>query len=386
MILLNLEYPDLKEKRWVKIEGNLIAAEGPAAGIKNNHDTETVEFENAIAFPGLINSHDHLEFNLFPKLGNKKYEDYIEWGVDIHKKDPGIIEEILRIPFSLRMEYGIYKNILNGVTTVAHHGNCNSFKSYLIDIISNYNYLHSVRLENNWRLKLNLKPNKLPFVIHVGEGSNIESYSEINQIISWNLFNRELIGIHGISIDPDQAKKFRALVWCPVSNYFLYGRTSNINELKGKTTILFGTDSNVSADWDLWRHLCFARDTGLLDDKELFRSITTEAAVVWKLKNKGTLAPGSIADIVIAEKKGDNYFDSFFAVKPENILLLLSRGKIILYDSKLSGQLQKLNIDQNKFTGIKIGGRKKYVYGRLDELCSSIKTYASNVSFPFEIS
>jgi cytosine/adenosine deaminase-related metal-dependent hydrolase len=28
-------------------------------------------FDDCIVFPGLINSHDHLDFNLFPQLGNR---------------------------------------------------------------------------------------------------------------------------------------------------------------------------------------------------------------------------------------------------------------------------------------------------------------------------
>ena len=32
-----------------------------------------ISFENAVAFPGLINSHDHLDFNNYPQLGNKIY-------------------------------------------------------------------------------------------------------------------------------------------------------------------------------------------------------------------------------------------------------------------------------------------------------------------------
>jgi cytosine/adenosine deaminase-related metal-dependent hydrolase len=48
-----------------------------AAGQKNGIQ---FFFENALVFPGLINSHDHLDFNLFPRLGNGIYENYLEWG------------------------------------------------------------------------------------------------------------------------------------------------------------------------------------------------------------------------------------------------------------------------------------------------------------------
>ena len=38
---------------------------------KDNQKEVSLVFNNAIAFPGLINSHDHLDFNLFPPIKNK---------------------------------------------------------------------------------------------------------------------------------------------------------------------------------------------------------------------------------------------------------------------------------------------------------------------------
>src|ERR1700750_3407338 len=89
----------------------------------------SIDFENAIVFPGLINSHDHLEFNLFPKLGNFVYKNYIEWGGDIFKQNKPAIDAIVKIPKQLRAEWGIIKNLLNGVTTVVQHGDHFDFDS-----------------------------------------------------------------------------------------------------------------------------------------------------------------------------------------------------------------------------------------------------------------
>ena len=35
--------------------------------------------EDNICFPGLINSHDHLDFNSFPQLGNRIYKNYKQY-------------------------------------------------------------------------------------------------------------------------------------------------------------------------------------------------------------------------------------------------------------------------------------------------------------------
>ena len=51
-----------------------------------------------LLFPGLINSHDHLDFNLFPQTGNRIYNNYTEWGKDIQYQNKETINAVLKIP------------------------------------------------------------------------------------------------------------------------------------------------------------------------------------------------------------------------------------------------------------------------------------------------
>src|ERR1700744_5710772 len=79
-----------------------------------------LDLDGALAFPGLVNSHDHLDFNLFPQLGNKLYSNYTEWGTDIHLHNKEGINKVLEVPEQLRTEWGMYKNLINGRTTVGN--------------------------------------------------------------------------------------------------------------------------------------------------------------------------------------------------------------------------------------------------------------------------
>src|SRR5450432_867507 len=189
----------------------------------------SLSFDGAIVFPGLINSHDHLDFNLFPPLANRVYKNYGEWGPDIHRQNRQEIDAVLKIPQALRTQWGIYKNLLNGVTTVVNHGerlvtnlSSSGQGDELIRVFQDCHCLHSVGFEKNWKWKLN-RPftGTIPFVLHVGEGTDREAEQEIDRLIRWNLFSKPLIGIHGVAMREDQAKGFRALVWCPVTNFFL---------------------------------------------------------------------------------------------------------------------------------------------------------------------
>ncbi len=387
MILKNLRVINSPEINWIEIKDNFIQNLGTKDdAIPTTKEDLLIEFENVIAFPGLINSHDHLEFNLFPKLGNKKYKDYIEWGEDIHQANKDVIDAVQKIPFELRYEYGIYKNLISGITTVVNHGRNIEYNNELINIHSYYTFLHSVELEKKWKLKLNNIFNRLPVLVHIGEGTNDKSHNEIDKLIKWNYAKKSLIGIHAIMMDEKQAESFKAIVWCPDSNYFLYGSTCAADKLKNKTTILFGSDSNVSADWNIWDQLRFARKLKLLDDYELYNSINSSPAETWNLKLSGFIKKGFKANIVIVKNQNkENDFDSFFNLNPEYILLIIKDGKIVLFDSILLDKIKPLNVETDNFTKINLNNQIKFVKGRLDNLCLSIKSYYPSAQFPFEI-
>ncbi len=346
----------------------------------NDNEQPALTFEDCIAFPGLINSHDHLEFNLYPRLGHKIYEDYVEWGNDIHKKDKEVIESIESIPVELRLKYGVIKNLLTGVTSVAHHGVYHSSLDNSPVSIIKRTCIHSVKLGGRWKLKLNRMKNYEPYVIHIGEGINKHASEEINELIKFNFLKRKLIGIHGIAMTMKQSKNFEALVWCPVSNLFLFNTTADINSLKKNTSILFGTDSTLTAGQNIWEHLRKARELGLLSDAEILSSLTNEAAEIWDLKGKGQIRVGSKADIVIAKRKAGNLYDSFFATNPEDIILIIKDGEIILFDKSVENQisliLSILLIEKrNSFDEININREIKFVKYRVNDILESLKQY-----------
>ncbi|HMH20221.1 MAG TPA: hypothetical protein VK563_00525, partial [Puia sp.] len=192
----------------------------------------SLSFPGAIAFPGLINSHDHLDFNLFPASGYKIYGNYTEWGRDIHEKNAAGIRAVLKIPLHLRTRWGLYKNLLNGFTTVVNHGEKLMTGDEPVTVFQDYHCLHSVGFEKNWKWLLNRPSGRgLPFVVHVGEGTDKAAGREIDRLVHWNLFKRPLIGVHGVAMNEAQAAFFKALVWCPASNYFLLGQTAPVDRL-----------------------------------------------------------------------------------------------------------------------------------------------------------
>jgi cytosine/adenosine deaminase-related metal-dependent hydrolase len=371
-------------------------------------------FEDVLAFPGLINSHDHLDFNLFERLGNRVYNNYREWGEDIHRAGAASIARVLKIPQPLRIRWGLYKNLLGGITTVVYHGPKADLAEDLVSVFQEAQSFHSVSGEKGWKRKLLFSPGReRPIVIHIGEGTDASSFEEINDLLRWNLTGREVIGIHGVAMNEQQAASFRALVWCPDSNYFLLDKTARIDLLKSKTSILFGTDSTLSASWNIWEHIRLARQQGMISDAGLLDALTLIPAAIWGLKDRGRIEEGASADIVIARRNKDadstagstvgsgsgrpgafiaTPWDSFYASNPEDILLVMHRGNIRLFDNELLDQLNAAGFPINDFHKVNLAGADtdvgpgksavKFVQGDLPGLMNEIRKYHPSVSFP----
>ena len=87
------------------------------------HDT-VVDLDGAFVLPGLINAHDHLELNHYGRLkGRDRYENASAWIDDMRPRlaaDPAIRAR----PRASARRAAVHrrlKNLLAGVTTVAHH-------------------------------------------------------------------------------------------------------------------------------------------------------------------------------------------------------------------------------------------------------------------------
>jgi cytosine/adenosine deaminase-related metal-dependent hydrolase len=341
-------------------------------------------FENAIAFPGLINSHDHLDFNLLPRLGNRIYQNYRQWAGDIQLNNKAAIQADKHIPQDLRVSWGIYKNLLAGVTTVVNHGNRIAKGNELIHVFEDCHSLHSVAFEKNWRMKLNKRNRqRFPFAIHTGEGTDRTASLEIDQLINWNLFKQPLVGIHGVAMTEKQAAHFKALVWCPVSNYFLLNKTAAVENLKNYSKILFGTDSTLTGNWNAWEHLRLARTLQKLTDKELYNAVTSSAAELWGMNDRGLIAENKKADIVIAEKNNTvDDWDNFYSTNPESILLVLVNGRPVLFDERIKEQLAGNDLCLAGYSKILTGKNSKYIMGDLPGLIENIRTFNPVIELP----
>ena len=57
-----------------------------------------IDLSGFLIMPGLVNAHDHLQFALFPQLADPPYQNYIDWGADIHDKFRDVIAKHRAVP------------------------------------------------------------------------------------------------------------------------------------------------------------------------------------------------------------------------------------------------------------------------------------------------
>ena len=98
--------------------GSILAVQQAGVFSKPLKDAVSADLDGALVVPGFINSHDHLDFNNYPSLAHGNYPDYRAWGADIHHRYAPVISAVKQIPQELRVRWGLYKNLLNGFTTV----------------------------------------------------------------------------------------------------------------------------------------------------------------------------------------------------------------------------------------------------------------------------
>ena len=228
-------------------------------------DTE-LDLEGLRVLPGLVNAHDHLEFALFPRLGQRHYANATEWAQDIYHPDRPPIREHLQVPKTLRLLWGGLRNLASGVTTVCHHNPYDPMfdDKFPVRVVSRYAWAHSLAFEPNIRERFDASPPDVPFLIHAGEGTDGEAASEIFKLHELGVLGPRTVLIHAVGFRPDGWELIRksgaGVVWCPRSNLFTLGRTLSEEVLASGVPVALGTDSPLTAEGDLLDEIRAARE------------------------------------------------------------------------------------------------------------------------------
>jgi cytosine/adenosine deaminase-related metal-dependent hydrolase len=262
----------------------------------------TIRVRDGIAMPGLINAHDHLHRNHYGRLGHPPYEDAYEWGHDIHHRFAESIALGRAMPRREALLRGAWKNLRAGVTTVVHHDAWDDafdegFPLRVVRVAT----AHSLRLAP----ELPAATHGTPFTIHLAEGVSSAAADEVRELDACGLLTRDLLAVHAVGVDARGIQRLRtagaAVVWCPSSNRFLFGRTVPAELLAPGIDVLLGSDSLLTADGSLLRELREARDLGLVTHARLCDAVGVTAASRLGIEPP-SLDAGARADVLVLRR------------------------------------------------------------------------------------
>ena len=293
-----------------------------------------LDLSGHMVMPGLINAHDHLEFNLFPQLGRGPYRNAGEWARDIYHPEFSPIREQLRVPKAVRLWWGALKNLLSGVTTVCHH---NPYErevfnaDFPVRVVRRFAWAHSLEFEPDLAARFRKAPASYPFLVHCAEGSDAAARREVHALDGLGALDQRTAIVHGVGVKGDALDLMRrrgaALVWCPTSNLAMLGRTVSRAVLRSGIPMALATDSALSAPVDLLDELAVARK--YLPADRLYEMVSTAPARILRLAviNGDWIAVRSEARTAIQ------------ALLEGTIALVVVAGRIRLISPDLAAQL-----------------------------------------------
>ncbi|MGB1264739.1 MAG: amidohydrolase family protein [Nereida ignava] len=344
---------------YIFIQGNRIVAVAPRLMPRPaGFDTIPVTRTGGTIFPGLMEMHNHLPYNILPMWEvSKKYDHRGQWRSARGKR------QNISTPMSVLgakkglgpaiARYAEAKCLMGGVTTTQGITlfSAPGIKKHFRGVTRNVEAPLEAVLPKASTKVPDVAANKLDsfhdalkrnscFFLHLSEG--IGPFARRHFLVlekpdgTWALEN-SLTGIHATGLTPpdfaELATAGASIAWSPLSNLLLYGGTTNVTAAKAAgVNIALGSDWSPSGSKNLLAELKIAKsvsaDAGnLFTDHELVEMATINAAKALKWDaHIGSLEGGKLADLfVVSGRRGDPY-QRLLAAKETQISLVMVDG------------------------------------------------------------
>jgi cytosine/adenosine deaminase-related metal-dependent hydrolase len=327
-----------------------------------------VHTEGIIA-PGLIDLHNHLSWNIFPRW--KPIEEFgnrYDWQAKPVYNIQMTVPHALIVKEGLECEaerYAEVKAITEGETSVtgSMHAPCLQHLTRNLDVDPQLGPGMGKVIYDVFPLQMSSEAladadatlsahPRGSLLIHLGEGAphDAAAMREFAMLKGRGLLRPGVSLIHGVAITPEGFAEMAAagvgLVWSPRSNVELYGDTANVAAAKAA-----GVHLALAPDWSptgsvgslgelnyasLWNQ---TQVTPPFSERDLVMMATANAAELVNLSGQiGSLAPGHAADVIVL-RKGTGAHDAYWTMthsSPEDLELVVIGGRALYGDAALT--------------------------------------------------
>lgn len=315
------------------------------------NDAQIIDLEGYTVYPGLINAHDHLELNHYPRSKfRERYDNARQWHEDMNVRLNEEPYKTLRAyPLWDKLFIGGLKNLLCGATTVAHHNPPHKDlwrKDFPVRVLKHYGWSHSFYLSTDEEIVRSYQstPKNWPWFIHLAEGTDDVAAEEFSRLKALGCSSNNTVIVHGVGVkyttDEDELweiASYQSLAWCPSTNIFLLGETTDLMEwLDQEPFVALGSDSRLTANGDLLDELRAASEIHPYPDSLIDMVLANYPAMILGLDNSAKVFDvGSYADWIAFHHTDDDLETFCEHTHRANLALVVKGGVPQIGDPEL---------------------------------------------------
>jgi 5-methylthioadenosine/S-adenosylhomocysteine deaminase len=369
-------------------KGQIVAVQPAAVQPPPGFEAVAVTHTQGTIYPGLIELHNHLAYNVLPLWDvPKKFSNRGQWArhADYQRLVTGPMQVIAATPELLASicRYVEVKCLLGGVTTSQGITLANraGIRRQFIGIVRNVEStdddtlpeastrIPDVAAKDAQAFFTRLKKEKTCYLLHLSEGKDAAARKAFQALEfapgQWAL-TPSICGIHAAAL---QAADFQVLaqhggsmVWSPLSNLLLYGATADIAAAKAAgVPIGIGPDWAPSGSKNLLGELkvayLWSAQNNLLSARDIVAAVTRDAAAILEWQAViGSIEPGKRADFVVFDGTAEDPYLHLIRAKETDIGLVMING-VGRYGKP--GMMQSLGTVGES---LKIGGLSRGLY------------------------
>jgi 5-methylthioadenosine/S-adenosylhomocysteine deaminase len=358
--------------------GKVIISKGKIAAVLETAQAVPAEFATvavidtgATLYPGLIDLHNHMPYNVAPLWSvPRSYTNRNQWRTNADYKrsvaNPVVALAQHTPTAKALVRYVEAKALVGGVTTgqgmrMKEQG----VTKHFVGAMRNVEATDDPRLPEAATRVPDINPNRredvdsfrrnldraTAFFYHLSEGTDDAARRHFLDLKGNDLLGAALVGIHALGLQradlDDLAAKGGKVVWSPLSNLLLYGATVKLNDLlQSGVNFSLGCDWSPSGSKNPLLELKVARwvaqqQGAALTARDLVGLVSDKAAsVVGWAKQLGSLADGKLADVLaIAGETGDP-FEHLINARERQVQLVIVHGVPRYGDETLMQALQ----------------------------------------------